>query len=253
VDVVSSGILVRFLLAPVCLGSGFAQNTDIATLPDRIAARPFNMTVIGDVLRSGDRALLSPLRQAFDETEGKREKQVIAETLIKLGDKDSRYFEYLAGFAKRAVESVAPAVLFVRGIMNPEFEPWCRDHGLNVEQEIVNQLKVYPEDLMALVSARDARAIDILRQGLASRNPMVWILAVQGLSVLQDRASIREIIATAGRFPASSIGFLLGGALAEYDSEPVRLEILAALSDPALREVYTKALESRRKRTGADR
>jgi hypothetical protein len=64
--------------------------------------------------------------------------------------------------------------------MNPEFEPWCRDHGLNVEQEIVNQLKVYPEDLMALVSARDARAVDILRQGLASRNPMVWILAVEG-------------------------------------------------------------------------
>jgi hypothetical protein len=73
-------------------------------MPDRIAARPFNMTVIGDVLRSGDWALVSPLRQAFDETEGKREKQAIAETLIKLGDKDSRYFEYLAGFAKPAVE-----------------------------------------------------------------------------------------------------------------------------------------------------
>src|SRR5258708_4157309 len=126
------------------------------------------MAVIGDVLRSGDRALVSPLRQAFDQTEGKREKQAIAETLIKLGDKESRYFEYLASFAKRAVESGAPAVLFVRGVMNPEFEPWCRDHGLDVEEEIVNQPKVYPQDPTAPAPPTDPPPTKILPQALPS-------------------------------------------------------------------------------------
>src|SRR5258708_32417211 len=140
--------LLSTVICLVGVGLGIAQSQDKRTLLDRISKRPFDASVIGEVERNRNPDLLPPLRKAFEETDGKREKQYIARTLIKLGDQDTKYFEYLAGFARVAVESSAPTVFtraadgtFLRGRPNPEFERWCRDHGLDVQQELVNQLK----------------------------------------------------------------------------------------------------------------
>jgi hypothetical protein len=248
-------LLVPAVAYSICLVSGIAQGQDTKTLQERISVRPFNTTVIGDVERSRDPALLPALRKAFEESEGKMEKQSIARTLIKLGDKDAKYFEFLAGFAKRAVESGAPDFwtygpdgLIVRGVVNKEFERRCKDHGLDVQHELAAEFRTYPQDLNMLATAHDPRARDILRQGLASRNPLIITSAARGLALLQDRASVPEIIAAASRFPVKQVGFLIAGALSEYEGETVHREILAFLSDPALRELYTKALDRKRMR-----
>jgi hypothetical protein len=239
----------------VCLISGIAQSQDTKTLQERISVRPFNTTVIGDVERSRDPLLIPALRKAFEESEGKREKQSIAGTLIILGDKDAKYFEFLASFAKRAVESGAPNFwtygpdgMIVKGAVNKEFERWCKDHGLDVQHELAAEFRTYPQDLNMLTAAHDPRARDILRRGLTSRNPLIITSAACGLALLQDRASVPEIIAAASRFPVKEDGFLIAGALSLYEGETVHREILASLSDPALRELYTKALDWKRKR-----
>jgi hypothetical protein len=248
-------VLLSVVTCSVWAGIGVAQNQDTKTLLDRISKRPFETTVIGDVERSRDPALLPALRQAFEESEGKREKQYIAGTLIKLGDKDARYFEYLAGFARRAVESSAPTIfttgpdgMVVKGVVNPEFDRWCREHGLDVQRELANQLRTYPEDLMLLATARDARGRDLLRLGLASQNPLIVVQAAQGLGVLDDRAYIPEIVSAASRFPVNTIGVSITAVLSAYQDEAVQREILAALPDPRLREMYTKALAERRRK-----
>src|SRR5579872_5464807 len=147
--------LLLVVACSVWVGPRVAQGQDTKTLRERISIRPFDTTVLGDVERSRDPQLLPDLRQAFEDTKAKREKQAIARTLVRLGDKDIRYFEYLASFAKPAVESGAPMIFVygsdgkaVRGVVNPEFQAWCRDHGLDPEQELVNQFKTYPQDLM---------------------------------------------------------------------------------------------------------
>jgi len=82
-----------------------------------------NLTTILDGLRSNRlnyidlHALLylppSPvirnaLQDAFDHFGSKRERQEIAAVLVEIGDDDPRYFRYLEGFAKTAVEDSTP-------------------------------------------------------------------------------------------------------------------------------------------------
>jgi hypothetical protein len=236
-------------------GASLAQNLGTNELLERLSKRPFDTSILGSVQESRNPALLPALRKAFDESSERQTKQAIAVTIVKLDRESVDHFEYLARFAREAVRSQAPAVLaldskgrMVRGKMSPEFETWCKDQGLDVNEEAGKQVSGYPSDLFELFSTGDPRAIEILRQGLDSRNPTIVQISARGLAQQQDIASIQRIVAVTRRFLIEDDGYSLASTLAAYDGEVAEKQIVEALGDRNLREMYAKAIERKRQR-----
>jgi hypothetical protein len=137
------------------------------------------------------------LETAFRRKTAKDEKQAIAATLLRLGNKAPKYFDFLAGYARVAVEDRTPSFIkvdsngrSVRGEFSAEFENWCASHGENPKSVAAIQSGTYPQDLEALASVQDPRAREIFRKGLDSPQPLVVVLSVEGLGRLQDAAAI---------------------------------------------------------------
>jgi hypothetical protein len=236
-------------------GASVAQILGTNELLEKLAKRPFEPALLGAVQASRDPALLPALRKAFDETSEKLTKQAISGTIVKLDREDVDHFEYLAEFAREAVRSQAPDVLgldskghMVGGNISAAFETWCRDQGLDFKEEAGRQLYVYPSDLFELFGSGDPRAMEILRQGLLSRNHTIVQIAAHGVGQQQDVASIKLIVAAYRRFSIEDMAWSLAGALAEYDGEAIEKQIVGAIDDRYLREAYLKALEEKRKR-----
>ena len=55
-----------------------------------------------------DAKTLPALRAEFERRQAKEEKQKIAATLLRLGDTSDRYFQFLAGYAKEAIDDRTP-------------------------------------------------------------------------------------------------------------------------------------------------
>jgi len=247
-------LIARNLLILLALSwnTSLAQKLPSEEIIQRISKRPFDINVITSVMESRDPSFLPALRKAFEETSEKSAKQVIASTLIKLGDPASEYFDYLAQFALQAVTSLAPSALVydaegrsVRGKISPEFELWCQANGLDPVQEAGKQIWTYGNDVFELAQTRDRRAIGILRQGLDSNNRLIVQITAEGLASLQDTVSVQRIIAVTDRIPTDEMRAILGNALTLYEESTVEKQILAA-RDRRLAEKYTEALRRKR-------
>jgi hypothetical protein len=121
----------------------------------------------------------------------------IAVTLVRLGNPDPSYFQFLAGFAREAIQDLSPFfVKFdaaghpVQGQIDPAFETWCVSNGKAARAVAAVQAGTYPVDVQYLAEAQDLRGDDLLRKGLASLNSLVLPWIVQGLGRLQDTAAL---------------------------------------------------------------
>ena len=135
---------------------------------------------------------------------------MLAVTLLRLGEKASRYFEFLAGYAREAIEDRSPFFAkydsngrAIRGEFSAEFENWCARNGKDPRAIAAIQLGGQPEDVLMLAKAQDQRALELFRRGLDSPNPGVLGYSVQGLARLQDINSIPLIAGAADRLPSS--------------------------------------------------
>jgi hypothetical protein len=157
-----------------------------------------------------DPEILPALRTAFDRYETKREKQWIALTLLRLGDKSNKYFDYLAAYARKAIEDPAPYFesAFANGPVvqfSPAFENWCSEKHEDPKSVAAVQLAVYPLDVLYLARSQDPRAAKLLKTALDSSNPTVVAFAVQGLGRLQDFTAIPLIERASQRLPQQAL------------------------------------------------
>lgn len=204
-------------IAGVCIVSGSAQTEKRRiseyTLDDllpRLSERPLSNSVPLFIERQPpDPRTLPALRAAFEAVETKREKQDVAASLIRLGEKSDRYFEFLAGFAREAVTDRTPSFAkydaqghTVRGEFSAEFENWCALYHKNPREVAAVQFGTYMEDLWTLAKVDDPRSLDIFRAGLDSPNTIVVADCVMGLARLQDVSSIKLIAKAAARLPS---------------------------------------------------
>lgn len=150
-----------------------------------------------------DPRIIPGLEAAFESREAKNDKQAIAVTLLRLGEKSDKYFDFLAGFARVAVEDRTPYFQVNRGQFTLEFEAWCAQHGKDPRTVASIQIGVYPEDVLALAKSQDPRAAELFRKGLESRNPTVVGFCVEGLGRLQDVTAIPLIAKAAERLPGA--------------------------------------------------
>ena len=190
-----------------------AQDT-LDGLLGRLSEKPLDQRVLWKIeAQRTDPRTIPALEAAFAKRQIKREKQWIAVTLLRLGDKSADYFNYLAGYAKEAVEDRTPFFERfdqegrpVRGQVSAELENWCALNHKDPKQVAGMQFAVYPTDVRALAQAEDRRAIQLFERGLDSPYPGVVAYSVQGLGRLNVVAAIPLISQAVERIPAGERG-----------------------------------------------
>jgi hypothetical protein len=206
--------LLRFLtVCGLLVRPGLGQSELDALLP-RLAEPVLDERVLSELeSQPTNNRIIAALQTAFENRGARRERQWIAVTLLRLGQRSDQYFNFLASYARQAIEDRAPFYLkfdsegrAVRGQFSAEFENWCVQNHKDAKEVAAAQMSVYLEDVMLLARAEDPRAIDLLRRGLDSPNPLIVAYSVQGLGRLQDIAAISLIAKACDRLRASDCG-----------------------------------------------
>lgn len=170
------------------------------------------------------------LEGKFGRTTDPLDKAKIAQVLVKLGDKDDTYWEYLVKTATPAVESDAPDFMYydAQGKSTPGPSPgfiaWAQVHNVatNGSQAAEDAMYGFPRTILLLAASRDSRAVPLLRQALASPNHMIEVAAADGLAELQDKDSIPLIIEACKRAPAEAASAIAESLVYFDDSDAQR-------------------------------
>jgi hypothetical protein len=121
-------------------------------------------------------------------------KAKLAQTLIKLGDHDQKYWDYLTGLATTVLKSDAPNPVVRTEEERQKFIAWAKANAQNPDEAGTEATYFWPGYISMLAMSGDIRAIPYLRQALLSTNPMIQAAGANGLAELQDTHSIRLIL-----------------------------------------------------------
>jgi hypothetical protein len=152
------------------------------------------------IARGGAVDAIPILKEQFERVQDPLLKAKIAAALVRMGDKDKTYRDFLVKQATPALESDAPDFKSydsqgkaVRA-PSPEFEAWAKTNGASPESAVEDSLYILPARIAILLWSGDRRAIPLLRQGLLSPNHIIQIMAALGLAEIGDKDSIPFII-----------------------------------------------------------
>jgi hypothetical protein len=205
----------------------YAQTAPTQTELDTALARVNS----GDVVSARDVVVLAnagavqaipALEKQFGRATDVDTKTSIASGLVKLGDKNDTYWNYLLEQATLAVDSNVPDVTFsysqAKMVMGgtPELKGWAEAHNLSMEKAVEDAIYDFPGKLLELGVAGDRRGIPLLRRALLGHNYLMVSWAAKGLALIHDKESIPLIIAACQRAPAG-YDALVAGALVYFD------------------------------------
>jgi hypothetical protein len=144
------------------------------------------------------------LKEAFARSQDVPTKAHIAGALVRLGDKEGVYWDFLVEQAIPAIDSPDPRLVdsqgnTVSGQLSPEFIAWTKAH--NVSSDPVYGL---PVNVILLADTGDPRGIPLLRRGLLSPNYFIQAAAARGLDNIQDKDSIPLMIEACRRGPEAA-------------------------------------------------
>jgi hypothetical protein len=148
------------------------------------------------------------LEDLFAHAKDVETKPWIAAELVKLGDKDNSYWNFVAEQAREELENGPPDFLNFdqegksTAGPSPEFIAWAKAHHVTVESVAFEA--VYPVKFGLLVTTEDPRAIPLLRRGLLAANHQVEAIAAAGLASLKDKDSIPLIVEACRRAPSDA-------------------------------------------------
>lgn len=156
------------------------------------------------------------LEGKFARTKDPLDKAKVAQVLVKLGDNDNAYWDFLVKLATPALESDQPDFLSydefgkVGPGPSPAFIAWANVHNVapNGPKGTAQEEAMYwfPAEVGLLALTGDPRAVPLLRRGLLSPNHMIEAVAAQGLAEMQDKESVPLIIDACKKAPAEAAG-----------------------------------------------
>jgi len=215
------------------------------------------------VTEAGPERAVPILHDLFAGSQDTEVKERIAGELVKLGDKDGAYFNYLLIQATEVVENNMPfplrlgseAAQFSKPQQDnrqdhyamllqqiaPEFLAWAKSQGIPVDSSALDStledaIYIVPGRLLQLGMTGDKRAIPVLRRGLSSTNYMIQVSAAEGLAELKDNESIPLIIEACERAPAYAASSIAIFGLRPFDdprAQSVAQSYLVKLQDAA--------------------
>lgn len=198
-----------FRLVLWCLLPSFAATAQVAqNTPDKVGdaiaqlrSGTFSLATVEQIAEAHAVQAIPALKAQFTLSQDASSKAKIADALVRLGDKDDTYWNYLIEQASEAIHSTIPLpTVFdshgtvIRGQVSQEFVAWTKAH--NVSPEIAAQDAVFglPGKVAMLGETGDRRGIPLLREALQSPNFLIAAMAAKGLALIQDKDSIPLII-----------------------------------------------------------
>ncbi|MEO7029073.1 MAG: HEAT repeat domain-containing protein [Acidobacteriaceae bacterium] len=163
------------------------------------------------------------LEVQFARTTDLDTKAKIADGLVRLGDNDNTYWNFLLQQATLAVDSDLPAPFHdsqgnaTGRELSPEFKAWVQAHNVDVSTAVRSAIYDLPGKVLQLGEAVDPRGIPLLRRALQSHNPMIVIMASKGLAQIQDKDSIPLIIDACRMAPKGYDGAIAESSLVFFD------------------------------------
>jgi len=178
------------------------------------------------IARAGAVQAIPILKDQFVRNQDELLRGKIAAALLKLGDKEDVYWDYLVKLATPALESDTPDFMSYdsagksRPGPSPEFAAWAKAHNVapNGPNDTAAEDSVYifPGKVLLLAWSGDSRAVPLLRRALTSPDHMIEIAAAEGLAGMQDKESIPLIIEACKRAPAEAAA-LIATSLVYFD------------------------------------
>jgi hypothetical protein len=199
------------------------ENQNVDELIERIRQGTFTPAMVNRIAQLRAVQAMPVLKQQFAVNGDTLTKQALASALVRLGDTDDTYWNFLVDHAKVAIESDAPFPgtfdsegRLTLGQLSPEFRAWAKSHDASPERSSSVQVYALPVDLTFLAITGDPRGQELLRRGLSSRNYLIQAVAAKGLARLRDTNSVPEIIAACRNAPAQAAE-LIARALVFFD------------------------------------
>jgi hypothetical protein len=160
--------------------------------------------------------------QKFARSTDSLDKMQLASALIRLGDKNDTYWDYLVEKVNAALQNDAPSFMRYdaqgksKPGPSPEFVEWADGHHIALQSAAEDAMMLVPGEIGLLAMTADKRAIPLLRQALLSRNYMAEIMAAMGLARVHDKESIPLIIEACRHAPAEAAE-VIAEALVYFD------------------------------------
>jgi len=163
-----------------------------------------------ELAKAGAVEAIPGLEQQFKRSLDVRLKDSIASALVRLGDKDQTYWDYLKDRTEAAINSTAPFPMafdshgqFIPKQLTPTFMAWAKAHFVSPEEESAAQIYEAPGPVLQFGSTHDSRGRALLQRALLSPNYYIQHAGARGLALLQDKDSIPLIIEACGKAPAA--------------------------------------------------
>ena len=224
--------LSKVLVSAVCLvaltGTALSQGTQLESqnldnLIAKVKQGQFTPATVNRIVQLRGVQAIPVLREQFSVHADTLTRQALASGLVRLGDSDQVYWDFLVDHARVAIESDAPFPIafdsqgkLVPKQLSPEFVAWAKANNLQPESASSVHMYALPIDVTFLAVTGDARGLALLRKGLSSRNYLVQAVAAKGLAKLQDRDSVPAIIEACRKAPAQ-VSELIARALVFFD------------------------------------
>jgi len=224
-------LLIGLFFLQACARREVEERTEVSLPSDWNEEEvPVNTTAVEadfkaavEMLKEGDQNAIPSLKRLFQEATDKPQKQTIAQLLMIFEIQDQEYFEFLAAYARQAVDDPIPSPVQFddagRSVSGDEygeeFLTWCAENRLKPEEAAMKAL-VYAADVTILGHTGDPRGYEILLRALDSPNYMIVAQAASGLGRIGDRRAIPLILEAALRTPAE-IGLWFAEALLYFE------------------------------------
>jgi HEAT repeat protein len=239
----------------------FQNIGSVADAVKKVKQGKFGGVHVEEIARAGAVEAIPALKEQFARSLDPSQKDdldpgnkaEIASALVRLGDKDPIYWDFLVKQANEAIESDAPfpREFDSRGKMlddhfSPAFLQWAKDQGLSPGDAGQKAVYELPGKLVFLGETGDPRGLPLLRRAMSSSNYMIQIMAAKGLAKLLDKDSIPVIVAACERAPADMVA-AIAEALAFYDDPQAQ-----SAAETYLPKELVKALRETRQVPGND-
>jgi hypothetical protein len=255
---------VRLLSPLLCaLMTGLCSGQDVARPPSASATPAVhddlaeaikevnggNYAYVDQIVKAaGEKESVPILQNLFSQSQAPITKCFIASKLIKLGNGDEVYWNYLAGMAREALDSDIPNFPVydengkaIKGKISPEFEAWAKAQKISGGPWAEDQFYGPMLPLGLLGGTGDTRAIPLLRRGLLARNYLIEAMSAGGLARLKDKDSIPLIVEACKRAPAEAASAIATALLQFKDPEA------QAAAEPFLPEDLVRALHDEKR------
>lgn len=156
--------------------------------------------VVNELMPRRDRRLIPLWQEQYEKATVHEDKLMPASLLVFLGAGDPKFWNYLYGEARSAVESGMPARAEIAELIEEpsDLRAWREQRGLTAQQAADLRMRQIIT-MIALGAAVDVRAFDLLVACLAGPNHFLYPPCMQGLARLQDKRAIEPIISALER------------------------------------------------------